>query len=169
MTVPTKRPKTDERRAIALAAVILLQAVTALFFLADVVSDFWQDGRLEDFHMWLELLATFALIGGVVFLMVELRQVMTRLANLDRSVRAAQGEMAEVIDGFFRDWGLTPSERDVALMVLKGIDNDTIASMRGTAPGTVRAQCTSIYAKAGVDGRAQLFSVFMEELLAGEG
>ena len=40
--------------------------------------------------------------------------------------------------------------------------------MRGTAPGTVRAQCTSIYAKAGVDGRAQLFSVFMEELLAGE-
>lgn len=39
--------------------------------------------------------------------------------------------------------------------------------MRGTAPGTVRAQCTAVYGKAGVDGRAQLFSVFMEELLIG--
>ena len=156
----------NERRAFVLAAVILVQAVTAVFFLADVVSDYLHDGKLEDFHMWLELLATLALIGGVVYLMIELRQVMTRLATLDRSMRAARGEMAEVIDAFFTDWGLTPSERDVALMVLKGIDNETIASLRGTAPGTVRAQCTSVCSKAGVDGRAQLFSVLMEELLA---
>lgn len=168
MTVPRSRPRTDERRAILLAAVIVLQAVTAVFFTADVAADFVHDGKLDDIHMWLELVATIALAGGVVFLMVELRQVMNRLATLDRSMRAARGEMAEVIDGFFTDWGLTPSERDVALMVLKGIDNDTIASLRGTAPGTVRAQCTAIYSKAGVDGRAQLFSVFMEELLAGE-
>jgi DNA-binding CsgD family transcriptional regulator len=90
-----------------------------------------------------------------------------RMVLLNRSMQAARGEMAEVIDGFFAEWGLTPSERDVALMVLKGIDNEAIAEMRGTATGTVRAQCTSIYSKAGVDGRAQLFSVFMEELLAG--
>lgn len=169
MTAAPSRQKHDERRAFVLAAVILLQAVTALFFLADVVIDLLHDGKLDDIHMWLELVATLALVGGVVFLMVELRRVMTRLASLDRSMRAAQGEMAEVIDGFFTEWSLTPSERDVALMVLKGIDNDSIAQMRGTAPGTVRAQCTSIYSKAGVDGRAQLFSVFMEELLAGEG
>jgi len=169
MTAAPSRQKHDERRAMVLAAVILLQAVTALFFLADVVADLLHDGKLDDIHMWLELLATVALVGGVVFLMVELRRVMTRLATLDRSMRAAQGEMAEVIDAFFTEWGLTPAERDVALMILKGVDNDTIASLRGTAPGTVRAQATAIYAKAGVDGRAQLFSVFMEELLAGEG
>ena len=168
MTVVPDRPKHDERRAMWLAAVIVLQAVTALFFLADVASDLLRDGRLEDIHMLVEALAAVALTGGVAFLMVELRRVMNRLALLDRSMRAARGEMAEVIDTFFTDWGLTPSERDVALMVLKGIDNETIAQMRGTAPGTVRAQCTSIYGKAGVDGRAQLFSVFMEELLAGD-
>lgn len=168
MNAPASRSKNDERRAIGLAAVIVIQAITALFFLADVASDFLNDGKLEDFHMWLEALAAVALFGGVAFLMVELRRVMDRVAQLARSMRAARGEMSEVIDTFFSDWGLTPSERDVALMVLKGIDNDTIAKMRGTAPGTVRAQCTSIYGKAGVDGRAQLFSVFMEELLAGE-
>jgi DNA-binding CsgD family transcriptional regulator len=119
--------------------------------------------------MILELVAALALVAGVIFLSVELRRLLARVAMLDRHMRAARGEMAEVIDGFFTEWSLTPSERDVALMVLKGIDNDTIANLRGTAPGTVRAQCTAVYAKAGVDGRAQLFSVFMEELLAGEG
>lgn len=166
MSVGLTQSKRDERRAIALAAVILLQAVTALFFLGDVIADLRQDREHYDVHMWLEVLATVALIGGVGVLMVELRRITNRLALLDRSMRAARGEMADVIDGFFTEWGLTPSERDVALMVLKGIDNEAIAQMRGTAPGTVRAQCTSIYAKAGVDGRAQLFSVFMEELLA---
>lgn len=168
MTEPAPRRKTDERRAIVLAGVIVVQALTALFFLGDVASDILQDGKLEDFHMWLEALAAIALFGGVAFLMIELRRVMNRLTLLDRSMRAARGEMAEVIDNFFTEWGLTPSERDVALMVLKGIDNDEIARIRGTAPGTVRAQCTAIYGKAGVDGRAQLFSVFMEELLAGD-
>lgn len=159
---------TDERRAFLLAAVILLQAVAALFFIGDVVEDLRADGRLDGLHMWLELLAALSLLAGVIFLMIELRRLMGRVAILDRSMRAARGEMAEVIDAFFTEWGLTPSERDVALMVLKGVDNETIAQVRGTAPGTVRAQCTSIYSKAGVDGRAQLFSVFMEELLAGE-
>ena len=168
MTQTPFRQTADGRRAIVLAAVIVLQAVTAVFFVGDVVSDFLHDGRLEDLHMWIEMLAALALAGGVAFLMLELGRVLTRLAALDGSMRAARGEMAEVIDGFFTEWNLTPSERDVALLVLKGIDNEAIAQMRGTAPGTVRAQCTSIYAKAGVDGRAQLFSVFMEELLAGE-
>lgn len=168
MTVKLKQPSSDGRRAFWLAAVIFLQALTALFFLADVTSDILENSRIGSFHKWVELVAAFALAGGVAFLIVELRRVISRLASLGRSIRAARGEMSAVIDGFFRDWGLTPSECDVALMMLKGIDNETIARLRGTAPGTVRAQCASIYSKAGVDGRAQLFSVFMEELLADE-
>jgi DNA-binding CsgD family transcriptional regulator len=156
----------QERRAIVLAAVILLQALSGLFFLGDVIEELMSGGKMDTLHLWLELVASVSLLAGVVFLMIELRRILTRMATLDRNMRAARGEMAEVIDSFFSDWGLTPSERDVALMVLKGIDNDAIAEMRGTASGTVRAQCTSIYSKAGVDGRAQLFSVFMEELLA---
>lgn len=157
-----------ERRAVLLAAVILLQAVTAAFFVADVVADLAIDGALDDVHMWLEAVAAVALVGGIVFLMIELRRVLARMATLETVSQAARGDMAEVIDAFFTDWHLTPSERDVALMVLKGIDNDDIARIRGTAPGTVRAQCTAIYTKAGVESRAQLFSVFMEELLSGE-
>jgi DNA-binding NarL/FixJ family response regulator len=43
-----------------------------------------------------------------------------------------------------------------------------IAGMRGAAQGTVRAQLTKIYSKAGVSGRAQFAAFFVEDLL-GEG
>lgn len=157
---------TARRRAATLAALIVLQALCAAFFAADVAVDALRGDRLDDLHMGLELLATLALIGGVVVLGLELRQLLHRMARMDTGLRAARGEVAALMDGFFDAWRLTPSERDVALLILKGFDNESIATLRGTAPGTVRAQTARVYAKAGVDGRAQLFGVFLEELFA---
>lgn len=157
--------KSKERRATILAGLILLQGLCALFFIADVVADFVVDGRLDDPHLVLEGIAAIALVGGVIFLMLELRRLLSRMNDMNAGLRAARGQMAEVIDGFFDDWGLTGAERDVAIMILKGVDNDTIARMRNTASGTVRAQATSIYAKSRTHGRAQFISLFMEELL----
>lgn len=159
---------TDRARAVALSAIIVLQALCAVFFLGDVLADLQEYGTLRDVHLALELAAALALAGGVIYLMIELRMLLQRMARMGEGLRAARGEMAEVIEGFFSDWGLTPSERDVALLILKGLENEQIAALRGTAPGTVRAQSARVYAKAGVEGRAQLFSVFMEELLAVE-
>lgn len=154
-----------ERRALALAAIILLQALCAMFFIGDVIFDVSEGNRLDDVHLAFEAVAAIALSAGVLFLMRELRDLFDRMEAMDIGIRAARGEMSKLIENFFEDWRLTASERDVALLVLKGIDNESIARMRGTAPGTVRAQCTQIYAKAQVDGRAQLLSLFVEELL----
>ena len=74
-------------------------------------------------------------------------------------------DKAEVIGKQFTAWGLTPAERDVALFALKGLDIADIAELRGAAQGTVRAQLTRIYAKAGVSGRAQFAAWFVEDLL----
>ncbi len=158
-----------ERRAMALSIIILLQALCAMFFIGDVIYDLSQGDHLDDLHLILEAIAALALIAGVIYLMHELRDLLNRMAAMEFGIRAARGEMANLIDTFFNQWQLTQSEREIALLILKGIDNDSIAKMRGTAQGTVRAQCTQIYAKAEVDGRAQLLSIFMEELLhAGE-
>jgi len=148
-----------------LAAIIILQALCAIFFFGDVIIDLNQGGHLDDIHLILEAVAALALITGVIYLMRELRDLLSRMAAMEFGIRAARGEMASLIDALFYQWQLTPSEREIALLVLKGIDNDSIAQMRGTAPGTVRAQCTRVYAKAEVDGRAQFLSIFMEELL----
>jgi DNA-binding CsgD family transcriptional regulator len=40
-----------------------------------------------------------------------------------------------------------------------------IAQSRGTSEGTVRAQTAAVYRKAGVKGRAQLFGLFIEDLI----
>ncbi len=148
-----------------LAAIILLQALCGLFFIGDVAYDLHEGDHLDDLHTLLETGAAVALMIGAIFLMHELRELLNRMAAMDLSIRAARGDMANLIESFFDKWKLTPSEHDVALLILKGISNEDIARIRGTAPSTVRAQCTKIYAKAEVDGRSQLISIFMEELL----
>lgn len=160
--------RTEERRATILAGLILLQAVCALFFTVDVIEDYRHDGQLDGPHMILESIAAVALIGGVIFLMVELRRLLQRMAVMQTGLEVARGNLADVIDAFFEEWQLTNAERDVALMILKGFDNEAIAGLRHTAAGTVRAQATNIYAKSATDGRAQFISLFMEELLAGD-
>lgn len=158
--------KTKERRATVLAGLILLQAMCALFFIGDVIEDFREDGRLDDPHLLAETVATIALVAGVVFLMIELRGLLSRMYDMQIGLDIARGHLAEVIEAFFDDWGLTKAERDVAIMILKGVDNDTIARVRNTAAGTVRAQATRIYAKSGTEGRVQFISLLVEELLA---
>lgn len=158
----------DEQRALLLASLIVLQALCALFFIGDVVVDLGDGEHLDTVHFALEILASVLLLVGVVFMMDQLRSLLRRMEELGRGIRAARGEMVEVVAELFGKWQLSEAERDVALFVLKGLDNETIARFRGTAQGTVRAQSAGIYKKAGVDNRAQLVSLFMEELFAVE-
>tara|TARA_R110000850_G_scaffold32535_17_gene89698 strand:+ start:170 stop:685 length:516 start_codon:yes stop_codon:yes gene_type:complete len=145
-----------------------LQALCALFFIGDVIQDFREDGHLDNPHLLLESVAAVALIAGVIFLMIELRGLLSRMSDMQTGLEIAHGHLAEVIQVFFEEWKLTNAERDVAIMILKGLDNDTIAQVRNTASGTVRAQATNIYAKSATEGRAQFISLFVEELLAGD-
>ena len=153
-----------ERRAVVLSIIIVLQALCAMFFFGDVVFDLIEGERLDNIHLSLEAGAAVILMTGVVFLMNELRDLLDRMEVMDVSIRAARGEMTVLFEEFFDKWKLTVSEREIALFVLKGVDNAEIARIRGTAPSTVRAQCTQIYQKAKVDSRAQLLSTFVEEL-----
>ncbi len=160
------RAAANERRATVLAVIIIAQSLCAMFFLADVIFDVLETGRLSDLHIVVEAIAAVALIGGVAYLMLELRHLLGRMEQMETGLRIARGEVVQIIEAHFEQWRLSPAERDVALLLLKGVDNETIASMRGTAKGTVRAQSAAIYTKAGVDGRAQLISLFLDELLA---
>jgi DNA-binding NarL/FixJ family response regulator len=56
----------------------------------------------------------------------------------------------------FDDAKLSPSEREVAALILHGRDNASIAELRGTSVRTTANQVASIFAKLGVRSRAQL-------------
>ena len=74
--------------------------------------------------------------------------------------------LGEAIDVQFTRWNLTEAEREVALLLLKGLSLKDIAAVRGAAERTIRAQTQTLYAKAGVTGRAALSAFFLEDLLA---
>jgi DNA-binding CsgD family transcriptional regulator len=147
---------------------LALQAFCALFFLLDILADLaeWPPLLSEGAHHGIELLAVVVLILGIVRTPVEIRRVRTRQARIEAQLRVASGAFLELLEEHFVAWALTPSERDVALLLIKGLAIAEIAELRRTKEGTVKAQCNAIYSKAGVSGRQQLLSLFIEELMA---
>ena len=77
--------------------------------------------------------------------------------------------LGTAIDRQFDVWGLTAAEREIGLLMLKGLAHKEIAAVRGTNDLTVRHQATAIYQKAGVESRTAFCAFFLEDLLPGVG
>lgn len=80
--------------------------------------------------------------------------------------RSLLNGLGEAIETQFSRWNLTEAEREVALLLLKGLSHQEVAAVRAVSERTVREQARSIYAKAGLTGRAALSAFFLEDLLA---
>lgn len=80
--------------------------------------------------------------------------------------RSLLAGLGEAIDAQFSRWNLTGAEREVALLLLKGLSLKEVSAIRATTERTIRAQAQSIYSKAGLTGRAALSAFFLEDLLA---
>lgn len=65
----------------------------------------------------------------------------------------------------FFDWSLSKSEKEVAVLLLKGLTSKEIASIRFTSERTIRNQCRSIYEKAGFKSKNELKGYFLSELI----
>lgn len=113
----------------------------------------------------IELGAAIGLLLGVGTGAMFLRATMRRNRRVEDQLRAASGAFAELLQERFTEWGLTPAERDVALFAIKGMSTKESAGMRDSSEGTVKAQTNAIYRKAGVVGRTQLLSLFIDDLM----
>lgn len=74
--------------------------------------------------------------------------------------------LGEAIEQQFSRWNFTEAEREVALLLLKGLSLKEIAGLRATSERTIRAQARSLYSKAALSGRAALSAFFLEDVLA---
>jgi DNA-binding CsgD family transcriptional regulator len=84
------------------------------------------------------------------------------------SAEAALEGLGRAIDAQFRSWRLTPTEREVALMLLKGYGHKQIAAHTGRSERTVRQHAGAVYEKAGIGGRAELAAYFLHDLMLPE-
>ena len=116
-------------------------------------------------HEAIELLAVLGFLLGGYLLWRNHRQLCARNAEVERHLRAAQGEFFKMVQARFDHWGFTEAEKDIALLTIKGMTVAEIAALRKTSEGTIKSQNNSIYRKAEVRSRTQLLGTLIDELL----
>ncbi|RMD93908.1 MAG: LuxR family transcriptional regulator [Alphaproteobacteria bacterium] len=151
-----------------IVAIVLLQVVSAVFFVGDIVINLF--GLTSRPISWelrelIEIGAAVGLVLGVVLGAIALQRTVKLNRRMQAQIEAASAAFHALMQQRFDEWGLTPAERDVAFFALKGFSIAEIARLRETSEGTVKAQTNAIYRKAGVNGRAQLLSLFLDDVM----
>lgn len=165
-TSPPVRART--RTSLLVAGLAVLQGVCALFFVYNLAAQVfgWRSQPVS--WTWVEVVEIMATLGLILGTALGVALFATLMAERQRAARrfaAASGAFHGAVVDRFEEWSLTPSERDVALFMIKGMSNTEIAALRGTSEGTIKAQSTAVFRKAGVSGRAQLLGAFLDDLL----
>lgn len=145
-----------------LAVIVLL--IAAIFFSHDIYIDVMVEGKGIS-HIFIE--------GGIfVAVLLALGFEMKRVVELHSTISISQteilrlkGHMTQVISDEFDRWALTRTEKEIALLLIKGLSMQEIADIRHVKEKSVRQQSTGIYTKAEVSSRHQLSAYFIEDLL----
>lgn len=160
----------------AAVAVALFLAI-AILMGVDVAGDL--DAGVDAIHVMVEMFVIVLAAGGVAALWWGFQTAKARAATLDTDLKAARIEASRykddareamrglgvAIDSQFARWELTPAEREIGLLILKGLSHRDIAQLRATSEPTVRQQALMIYRKSGLRNRSELSAFFMEDLL----
>lgn len=93
----------------------------------------------------------------------QLREAQRKTSEMSEQLRKSQQSFFSAIQEQFDIWSLTPSEKDVALFLLKGLSLAEISELRNTSEKTIRHQASAVYKKAQCSGRHELAAFFFEE------
>ena len=118
-------------------------------------------------------------VSGVLYLLGRTKRQHQEQLSLIRDIEVARAEgtqwrtdmrellkgLSSAIDAQFERWQLTSAEREIALLLLKGLSHKEIAALRDTSERTIRQQAQSIYGKSNLSGRAALSAFFLEDML----
>ena len=134
------------------------------FFLYDIIVDVMK-GDESPLHLIIEgfiFFATSVILAHEVIRVMQLRKDLRKEQN---KVARLSGELSQVIQKDFETWRLSESEKEVAILLIKGLSMNEIGELRGVKEKTVRQQATSIYTKSKCPNRHELAAKFIEDLL----
>ncbi|HPI40207.1 MAG TPA: LuxR C-terminal-related transcriptional regulator [Pseudobdellovibrionaceae bacterium] len=167
--------------------------------LAFVVTDLFTDAKeqLSGPHLFIEVMIGVLSFLGIIFLYrisflakAKLSSTQNQLESLQVAFTKSENQkedlttesqkwkaeaekhilgLSQSIDLQLEHWKLSPAEKDVALLILKGLSLKEIAHLRNVSEKTIRAQSVSIYTKSGLGGRSELAAFFLEDLLSPKG
>lgn len=165
--------ETDGALRVLLAVVLVITIVGGT---TDLILD--RPTTWRSAHVLLELLLVTTAVAAAIVLwlgwwrtrrsLVETRRSLeTHRAERDAwraSAETALAGLGRAIDERLQAWGLTPTEREVALLLLKGKSHKEIAYVTGRSERTVRQHAVAVYDKSGLAGRAELAAFFLEDV-----
>ncbi len=169
-------PPTFVKRNLSLLGLAFISALT--FF--DVLHDLSEN--LPITHILHELALFFISLGILYFQLSLVKKKEGQIALIKKELASTLAEreafhqqIKHIKESFhgavqkqFASWELGAGEKDVALLLIKGMSMKEIADARGTKEATIRQQATSIYKKSGLNGRQQLAAFFLEDLFPAE-
>lgn len=157
---------------------ILVLAIVVIGNLGDVFYDYREGASMS--HLLMEFfiaIVSFTLIAALTFgiwrqsrhnnrLKAEIASISeAEKQGVSPALASARHELALVLKEQFEIWNLTQTEREVAMLLLKGLSFKEIAAVRSTMEKTVRQQASAIYKKSNVSGRHAFSAWFIEDLL----
>lgn len=162
---------TVTRTGHVILALNVIQALCLFGFAADLWLEFPDPSRwLSLTHDDLAHLGSEALLLSLTLIGFALARYAMRLlhrdrTSLDHQLTSLKGEFDRILQQRFEHWNLTPAQKDVALMTLRGLRLSEIAHLRGSAEGTIKAHLSAVFRAADVRTRSELVGLFMEEFL----
>jgi len=158
---------------ILIAMLLLVISINTLDFIKDIhQGDEW-------LHIGLEILTVCLSLWGIFMIFKMIQQRNDEVSILNEKIEQAETDLelshsklkeigreySKFLHKQFDAWELTPSEKEVALLLLKGLSFKEIADMRDTKEKTVRQQASTIYRKSHVSGRHEFSAWFFEDML----
>lgn len=104
-------------------------------------------------------------VGHYKILEQELNELRVQRESWRIKAKESLQNLSQIIDEQFEQWHLTPAEKEVGLLILKGLSHKEIAEIRNSSERTVRQQAAAIYSKGGLSGKGHLSAFFLEDLM----
>ena len=173
----------QENRIKIITFVILLG--TSLFALFDIILDVQEgvsvDHLIHEGALWaLSMAGAFYQFRIIKWQKNEMEGFQLKINELDstnnmlkveqekfhKKISHLSNEFLSNIDEQFNTWGFSRSEKEIALLLIKGLAMKEIADIRGSNENTVRQQASQIYKKSSLSGRMELSAFFLDDLLS---
>lgn len=156
---------------------VLLLVFIAAMTTTDLIADYYEGS--DTWHLLVEAAVVIFSVFAITYLLREYIQRQRELDKLKHQLQQTNANLSAsnerlsqagkayqaVIQQQFTDWQLTPSEKEVASLLLKGLSFEEIAKVRSTKEKTVRQQATAIYRKSDLNGRHEFAAWFFEDFL----
>lgn len=173
----------QENRVKIITFIILLG--TSIFALIDILLDIREgvpvDHLIHEGALWM-----FSMVGAFYQFKIikwqnkEMADYQQKISDLDqvnlrlkkeqekfeKKISHLSNEFLSNIDEQFNQWQFSRGEKEIALLLIKGLSMKEIATIRGSNENTVRQQSSQIYKKSSLNGRMELSAFFLDDLLA---